>query len=132
MESCIIAAYIGLVLGYIIQDCDQYESTIREYLPSNDFKSVVNVLEKLSKFMAMTSSGSSYVTKSIKGTQKIIKYLEKIDAEPEDEEDETMDPDTSNLDISFDMTQDSINLPETTADYSRTQFGSQYNHFEDF
>ena len=61
----------------------------------------------------------------MQGTQKMIKYLEKLDAEPESEnEGDGFELDSSNLDMSFDV-EDSINLPDMPRnDYSRTQYGT--------
>ncbi len=55
----------------------------------------------------------------------MIKYLEKLDAEPESEnEGDGFELDSSNLDMSFDV-EDSINLPDMPRnDYSRTQYGT--------
>ena len=85
---------------------------IREYLPTRDFKNIVSVLEKMLNFMKMTSIGTVSSNRGIKvgltnkgtsqslicplqATEGIIKHLEKVDAEPEDDdfmkEDETTD-----------------------------------------
>merc|ERR1719244_2524467 len=34
MESTLIAAYVGLVMGYLVKNSDDYEQRIREYLPN--------------------------------------------------------------------------------------------------
>lgn len=117
MESSVIAAYIGLVIGYLTQNSDDYECRIREYLPTRDFKSMVEVLKKLNNFMEMTSNGSSHSNKNLKGTQKIITYLEKLDAEPIEEEEE----EESALDFSFETTRDETILQDGP-DFS-TSFG---------
>merc|ERR1719238_2205528 len=36
MESTLIAAYVGLVIGYLIKNNEDYECRIREYLPTLD------------------------------------------------------------------------------------------------
>merc|ERR1719283_841934 len=41
MESTLIAAYVGLVIGYLIKNNEDYECRIRDYLPEKDFKGVV-------------------------------------------------------------------------------------------
>jgi len=93
MESTLIAAYVGLIIGYLIINSEDYECRIREYLPSRDFKAVVSVLHKMYNFMKMTALGTVSSSKGLKATEKIIQYLEKIDAEPveEEEEEETCD-----------------------------------------
>merc|ERR1719479_249411 len=88
MESTLIAAYVGLIIGYLVQNSDDYECRIREYLPSRDFKAVVGVLNKMYNFMKMTALGTVSSSKGLKATEKIIKYLEKVDAEPEDDPEE--------------------------------------------
>ena len=100
---------------------------VREYLPGNDFKEVVEMLHKMYNFMKMTALGTISSSKGLKvgrqfgtgikssqhfcstgqilaklmfvfvqklmfvfaqATDKIIKYLEKIDAEPVEEDEE--------------------------------------------
>merc|ERR1719232_2359428 len=78
MESTLIAAYVGLVIGYLIKNNEDYECRIREYLPTRDFKSVVEVLAKMLNFMKMTSVGTIGSNKGIKATEGIIKHLGQI------------------------------------------------------
>merc|ERR1712013_908264 len=78
MESALIAAYVGLVIGYLINNNEDYECRIREYMPTRDFKSVVSILEKMLNFMKMTSVGTLSSNKGIKATENIIKHLEKV------------------------------------------------------
>ena len=93
MESTLIAAYVGLIIGYLIQNSEDYEcrvrhklpsknivfyilkraftlylfvSQIREYLPSRDFKAVVGVLHKMYNFMKMTALGTISSSKGLK------------------------------------------------------------------
>merc|ERR1712218_582025 len=87
MESTLIAAYVGLIIGYLVQNSDDYEcrvspkiplenmeianhlvfsSQIREYLPSRDFKAVVGVLNKMYNFMKMTALGTVSSSKGLK------------------------------------------------------------------
>jgi len=124
MESSIIAAYIGLVLGYLTVESEDFECRIREYLPTRDFVSMVAILERLNKFMEMTSNGSAICNKSIKGTKKIIKHLEKLDAPPEPEPEEE-----SALDFTFETSRDDITLPDGP-DF--TQFGAGFDDFGKF
>merc|ERR1712038_1379936 len=95
MESTLVAAYVGLVIGYLIKNNEDYECRIREYLPTRDFKNIVTVLGKMLNFMKMTSIGTVSSNRGIKATEGIIKHLEKVDAEPEEDdfmkEDETTD-----------------------------------------
>jgi len=118
MESTLIASYVGLVMGYLIKNSDDYEQRIREYLPERDFKGVVHVLNKLHNFMKMTSIGTVASSKGIKATEKIIKYMEKIDAEPEEEEDRE---DTVDFSL-FDVSRDDTTLIDNTQDYASTSY----------
>jgi len=118
MESTLIASYVGLVMGYLIKNSDDYEQRIREYLPERDFKSVVHVLNKLHNFMKMTSIGTVASSKGIKATEKIIKYMEKIDAEPEEEEERE---DTVDFSL-FDVSRDDTTLIDNTQDYASTSY----------
>jgi len=118
MESTLIASYVGLVMGYLIKNSDDYEQRIREYLPSRDFKGVVHVLNKLHNFMKMTSIGTVASSKGIKATEKIIKYMEKIDAEPESEEEKD---DTVDFSL-FDVSRDDTTLIDNTQSYASTSY----------
>jgi len=119
MESTLIASYVGLVMGYLIKNSDDYEQRIREYLPNRDFKEVVHVLNKLHNFMKMTSIGTVASSKGIKATEKIIKYMEKIDAEPEEEEEERDDTVDFSL---FDVSRDDTTLIDSTQNYASTSY----------
>merc|ERR1712079_840239 len=66
MESTLIAAYVGLVIGYLIKNNEDYECRIREYLPTRDFKNIVSVLGKMLNFMKMTSIGTISSNRGIK------------------------------------------------------------------
>merc|ERR1712241_1632702 len=111
MESTLIAAYVGLVIGYLIKNNEDYECRIREYLPTRDFKGAVAILEKMLNFMKMTSVGTIGSNKGIKATEGIIKHLEKIDAEPEEELDV---PDETTDFTLFDVTKDDTTLIDNT------------------
>merc|ERR1712117_794190 len=72
MESTLIAAYVGLGIGYLIKNNEDYECRIREYLPTRDFKTVVAILAKMLNFMKMTSMGTVGSNRGIKATESII------------------------------------------------------------
>jgi len=126
MESTLIAAYVGLIIGYLINNNEDYECRIREYLPTRDFKSVVSVLEKMLNFMRMTSVGTIGSNKGIKATENIIKHLEKVDAEPEPEEEE--DENHSSDFTLFDVTKDDTTL----IDNSSQNFAATTYSFDDW
>lgn len=117
MESTLIAAYVGLIIGYLIQNSEEYEQRIREYLPSDDFKPVVVVLNKMYNFMKMTALGTVSSSKGLKATEKIIKYLEKIDEEPEENEEE------DNVDFTlFNVSTDDTTLLDTGPSIDQTRY----------
>jgi len=118
MESTLIASYVGLVMGYLIKNSEDYEQRIREYLPTRDFKEVVHVLDKLHNFMKMTSIGTVASSKGIKATEKIIKHMEKIDAEPESEEERE---DTVDFSL-FDVSRDDTTLLDNSQNYASTSY----------
>lgn len=131
MESTLIAAYVGLVIGYLIKNNEDYECRIREYLPTRDFKSVVEVLAKMLNFMKMTSVGTIGSNKGIKATEGIIKHLEKIDAEPEEEDDSENRDETSDFTL-FDVSKDDTTLIDSsTENFSATtySFGDDWGKF---
>ena len=51
-----------------------FSSQIREYLPTRDFKSVVEVLAKMLNFMKMTSVGTIGSNKGIKVSQTKVTF----------------------------------------------------------
>merc|ERR1712183_168743 len=117
-ESTLIAAYVGLVIGYLIKNSEDYEYRVREYLPNRDFKGVVAILNKLHNFMKMTSIGTVASSKGLKATEKIIKHLEKIDAEPESEEERD---DCVDFTL-FDVSKDDTTLIDNTQSYASTSY----------
>merc|ERR1711936_582900 len=119
MESTLVAAYVGLVMGYLVQNSDDYECRIREYLPSRNFKDVVAVLAKLLNFIKMTSIGTLASSKGIKATEKIIKHLEKIDSEPIEEEEEREENIYFTL---FDVSKDDTSLIDQTENFASTSY----------
>lgn len=59
MEHSLKGSYTAILIGHLITDNDQYESTVRLHLRGNGFKEVVTVLEKYYNFMNLTGSVSS-------------------------------------------------------------------------
>jgi len=118
MESTLIAAYVGLVLGYLIKNNCDYEQRIRENLPDGDFKAVVAILSKLHSFMKMTAIGTVSGTKGVKATQAIIKHMEKLDAEPEEEEESYHNNDFT----MFDMSHNDTTLIDSHQDYASSSY----------
>merc|ERR1711992_411018 len=101
---------------------------IREYLPTRDFKGVVAILEKMLNFMKMTSVGTIGSNKGIKATEGIIKHLEKVDAEPE--EDDFMKEDETTDFTLFEVSKDDSDT--TLIDNSSENFASTTYNFDDW
>ncbi|XP_034243848.1 wings apart-like protein homolog 1 isoform X2 [Thrips palmi] len=85
MEHTFVAAYIGLLLGYVIMNNQEHEEMVRRMLPEGDFKTMVAVLKKFFNFMSLTvtATGSS---RGLSATETVLKYMEKLDEPPREEE----------------------------------------------
>ncbi|GAB6018847.1 hypothetical protein CHUAL_000507 [Chamberlinius hualienensis] len=73
MEDSMIAAYIALLLGCIIQNNQESASRVRDHLPSKSFDGMVQMLNKFLNFMTLTDIVGSTGMKSIK---RVIDILE--------------------------------------------------------
>lgn len=78
MEDTLIAAYTALLTGYCIMDDEDCEAEIRALLPDSNFTNMVTVLRKFLRFMDLTATTS--LLRSLKPTEKVVKYMEKLDA----------------------------------------------------
>ncbi|XP_052771917.1 wings apart-like protein homolog [Mya arenaria] len=74
MENSIVAAYVALLVGCLIQDNQEYKESVRGQLPDNNFEGMIFMLKKFLGFMNLTSGTESAGGKSI---QKVIEILEK-------------------------------------------------------
>ncbi|KAK7073967.1 hypothetical protein SK128_000456 [Halocaridina rubra] len=83
MEDTLIAAYTALLMGYCIMDDEDCETKIRAMLPDSKFTVMVAVLKKFLRFMDLTATTS--LLRSLKPTEKVVKYMEKQDASADDE-----------------------------------------------
>ncbi|XP_064092507.1 wings apart-like protein homolog isoform X2 [Macrobrachium nipponense] len=83
MEDTLIAAYTALLTGYCIMDDEDREAEIRAMLPDSKFTLMVTVLRKFLRFMDLTATTS--LLRSLKPTEKVVKYMEKLDVTPEEE-----------------------------------------------
>ncbi|XP_045606168.1 wings apart-like protein homolog [Procambarus clarkii] len=84
MEDTLIAAYTALLTGYCIMEDEECEAQIRAMLPEANFSLMVNVLKKFLRFMDLTASTS--LLRSLKPTERVVKYMEKLDASEEEAE----------------------------------------------
>lgn len=55
MESTLIAAYVGLIIGYLVQNSDDYECRVR----SNTFSAKINFVQPLFRYVNIFQAGTS-------------------------------------------------------------------------
>lgn len=58
MEFTFLASYLVLLVGYLIMDNAEYETTVRGFLKDKKFELMVELLKKFFSFMNLTSSVS--------------------------------------------------------------------------
>ncbi|KAE8751805.1 hypothetical protein FOCC_FOCC001654 [Frankliniella occidentalis] len=87
MEHTFVAAYIGLLIGYVIMNNQEHEEMVRRLLPEGNYKVIVAVLKKFFNFMSLTvtATGSS---RGLAATETVLKYMEKLDEPPRAQEEE--------------------------------------------
>ncbi|XP_046359427.2 wings apart-like protein homolog [Haliotis rufescens] len=74
MENSIIASYVALLIGCLIQDNRMYVDRVKEYLPDGSFDSMIKVLKKFLGFMNLTSAIGNT------GGQPIARVIEILEA----------------------------------------------------
>ncbi|EZA51428.1 hypothetical protein DMN91_007039 [Ooceraea biroi] len=85
MEHTLIAAYVVLLLGYLVMDNKEYEALVRSRLPDNNFATMLSVLQKFFNFMNLTASQNEVSSYGKAATEKIIKFLRMSDARIKEE-----------------------------------------------
>ncbi|XP_048590484.1 wings apart-like protein homolog [Nematostella vectensis] len=70
MEDSMVASYVALLLGCIVQDNKANEALVHSLLPNQDFSLLVDVLRKFLGFMRLTSGTSGHAI------EKIVKVLQ--------------------------------------------------------
>nr|XP_018909266.1 PREDICTED: protein wings apart-like [Bemisia tabaci] len=80
MEHTLIAAYVGLLLGYLTIDNDEFDQSLRRYLPENNFSTILSILKKFYDFMNLTAAATAETTRGIKATNMIIMHLTECDS----------------------------------------------------
>lgn len=65
MENSIVASYIALLLGCVIQDNTVFVNQVKEHLPSGNFDDMIMILKKFLSFMSLTTAVGSSGGKSI-------------------------------------------------------------------
>ncbi|ROT79628.1 wings apart-like protein homolog [Penaeus vannamei] len=86
MEDTLVAAYTALLTGYCIMEDEECEAEIRSMLPDANFNLMVVVLKKFLHFMDLTATTS--LLRSLKPTQRVVKYMEKLDRTEQEEAEE--------------------------------------------
>uniref|UniRef100_A0A8D8L725 Protein wings apart-like n=1 Tax=Cacopsylla melanoneura TaxID=428564 RepID=A0A8D8L725_9HEMI len=81
MEHTFIAAYVAVLLGYLILDNKHHDIQVRQYLPEHNFQDMISVLDKYVKFMNLTMASSAEGIRGLKATEMIIKAMNKSDEE---------------------------------------------------
>ncbi|XP_077999343.1 wings apart-like protein homolog [Glandiceps talaboti] len=73
MEDSIVASYIALLVGCLIQDSRQTLTKVKQFLPDGDFGGMADMLRKFLEFMSLTTAVGNKGTKSI---SQVIEVLE--------------------------------------------------------
>ena len=58
MEDSMVAAYVGLLIGYVVMYNKAYERQVKQLLPNNKFTLMVSVLKKFYEFLKLTANVS--------------------------------------------------------------------------
>lgn len=105
MEFTFLASYLVLLVGYLIMDNAEYETTVRGFLKDKKFELMVELLKKFFSFMNLTSSTEASSVCAMKATEKVIKYLEDCDKSPEEKASSSDQRwESSSMDLSFSLT----------------------------
>lgn len=78
MEHTFIAAYVVLLLGYLMMDNEDYENLVKSKLPDGKFATMVTILQKFFDFMNLTAS-NEMLSCGIAATEKVIRLLKMSD-----------------------------------------------------
>ncbi|KAJ3627172.1 hypothetical protein MTP99_014571 [Tenebrio molitor] len=79
MEYTFLASYIVMLIGFLIMESQDYQSSVRQFLRGNNFTDMVELLKKFFNFMNLTASTEASSVCAIKATEKVIKFLEECD-----------------------------------------------------
>nr|CAG4648495.1 EOG090X017M [Polyphemus pediculus] len=78
MEDSMVAAYVGLLIGYIVMKNKDYELKVKELLPNQKFTMMIVVLKKFYEFLKLTANAVTS-TRGLKNTELVIKFMEASD-----------------------------------------------------
>ncbi|XP_065557022.1 uncharacterized protein LOC136025178 [Artemia franciscana] len=81
MEDTMVAAYIALILGYLMINSIEHTNVIREMLPDKNFQNLLTILKKFFKFVNLTSNPGNSM-KGLKAMDRIIQFMESADMPP--------------------------------------------------
>ncbi|KAL8595031.1 hypothetical protein ACOMHN_002010 [Nucella lapillus] len=73
MENSIVASYVGILLGCLIQENKEYVGIVKQHLPGGSFESMIKILKKFLGFMNLTTAIGTTDANSI---QRVIDTLE--------------------------------------------------------
>nr|CAG4640633.1 EOG090X017M [Eulimnadia texana] len=79
MEDSMVAAYVGLLIGYVVMENKNYEQQVKEMLPGKKFTTMVAILRKFYEFLKLTANAVTS-SKGIKNTERVIKFMEASDS----------------------------------------------------
>jgi hypothetical protein len=60
MEYTFLASYIVMLIGFLIMESQDYQSSVRQFLRGNNFTDMVELLKKFFNFMNLTASVCSF------------------------------------------------------------------------
>jgi len=79
MENSLIAAYISLLIAFLVMDDTEFVEKVKEMMPGKSLLPLMVVLKKLFNFMSITSSASGS-TRGLKATATALKFYAKVDS----------------------------------------------------
>ncbi|CAL8085855.1 unnamed protein product [Orchesella dallaii] len=84
MENSLIAAYIALLLAYLIMDNPTAANQVRISMPNGQYLPLMTFLKKLFNFMSITSSASGSI-RGLKATAIALRFFSQADPQSDEE-----------------------------------------------
>ncbi|ODM98344.1 Wings apart-like protein [Orchesella cincta] len=84
MENSLIAAYISLLLAYLIMDNPTAANQVRNSMPNGQYLPLMIFLKKLFNFMSITSSASGSI-RGLKATAIALRFFAQADPKSDEE-----------------------------------------------
>ncbi|CAJ0922165.1 unnamed protein product, partial [Mesorhabditis belari] len=76
MEDSVVASYVALLIGCLLQQNEEAANRVRELLPDGRLDSMIEQLHRFLEFMNIASSN-----KGCRSIEKIVEYLERMNSE---------------------------------------------------